>query len=203
MGSRLRPAFQQISYLGEDIKRIVNRKRHRWISVWFTQCATAVIRYRFNRFIYLALGKYAKVYFTLVSPIAFMFRPWIGHSEINYEADIGSGLFILHPTFGVYVSQKVVAGKRLTLTGGNLIGSRRHPPPGTNWAADDFIARWGVAIGDDVMLGTNAVVLGPLTIGDNVKIGAGAVVVKGIASNEVVVGVPARPVNNRKILSEG
>ena len=47
-------------------------------------------------------------------------------------------------------------------------------------------------IGNHVMVGAGATVLGPVIIGDNVQIGAGAVVVKDVPDNCVVIGVPAR-----------
>ena len=47
-------------------------------------------------------------------------------------------------------------------------------------------------IGDNVMIGAGALVLGPVKIGDNVQIGAGAVVVNDIPENCVVTGIPAK-----------
>ena len=54
-------------------------------------------------------------------------------------------------------------------------------------------------LGNNVMVGTGARVLGPITIGNNVKIGASAVVLKDIEDNVTVVGIPPRVVKNNKL----
>lgn len=51
-----------------------------------------------------------------------------------------------------------------------------------------------ICIGDNVSLGANAVILGPIIMGNNVMIGAGAVVVKNANDGEVLIGVPAHPI---------
>lgn len=53
-------------------------------------------------------------------------------------------------------------------------------------------------IGNNVMIGAGAKVLGPISIGDNVRIGAGAVVIKSIEDNATVVGVPENKIIKRK-----
>jgi serine O-acetyltransferase len=85
---------------------------------------------------------------------------------------------VLHPALGTVVGAKTVAGSRLTLVGGNLIGGRQSPAT--------------VVIGSNVTLGANAVVLGPVRIGSNCRIGAGAVVTTNAPDGSVMVGVPAR-----------
>ena len=60
------------------------------------------------------------------------------------------------------------------------------------------IGQSGVVVGDNVLLGAGAVLLGPVTIGDNVKIGANAVVTKSVPPNLTVVGIPARIVKKEK-----
>ncbi|MEZ5176985.1 MAG: hypothetical protein R2746_01530 [Acidimicrobiales bacterium] len=96
-------------------------------------------------------------------------------SEIDYRADIGPGLRILHPQLGVVVGARVVAGAGLILAGGNAVG--------------DGAPR----LGDHVQLGVNAVVVGDVVLGDGVVVGAGAVVVHDFAGPGTLVGVPARP----------
>ena len=55
-------------------------------------------------------------------------------------------------------------------------------------------------IGDNVSVGANAVIIGPIRIGNNVTVGAGAVVVKDVPDNAVVVGNPARLIKYNKPL---
>jgi len=54
-----------------------------------------------------------------------------------------------------------------------------------------------VIIGNNVLIGANAVILPGVKIGDNTVIGAGAVVTKNVPKNTIVIGVPAKPVKNR------
>lgn len=51
-------------------------------------------------------------------------------------------------------------------------------------------------IGDNVDIGANVAIIGPVSVGDNVIIGAGSIVVKDISSNKIAVGNPAREVKN-------
>ncbi len=100
--------------------------------------------------------------------------------EIHPGADIGEGLFIDHG-MGVVVGETTVIGKNVTLFQGVTLGGtgkekgKRHPN-----------------IGDNVVVGTGAKVLGNITIGDNAYIGANAVVLKDVPANSTVVGVPGR-----------
>lgn len=98
---------------------------------------------------------------------------------LNYRAEIGPGLCILHSTQGCVIGPDVVIGDNLTMVGGNIIGRKK------NFTVGEYI------IGNNVELGANAVIIGPLKIGNNVKIGASACVVKDSGSNITLVGVPA------------
>ena len=71
---------------------------------------------------------------------------------------------------------------RASTTIGNVMGS-------------DGVASASPVIGDDVELGANVVMVGPLHIGDGARIGAGAVVVKDVPPGGVAVGNPARLLN--------
>src|ERR1019366_1765702 len=100
----------------------------------------------------------------LFFPVFTLLRFLSAEHEIDYSADIGKGLRVLHPTLGVVVSGHTIAGENLTLKGGNCNGSRTAMQLGD------------IAIGSNVSLGANAVILGPVRIGDGCAIGAGAVV---------------------------
>ncbi|QAT18035.1 serine O-acetyltransferase [Candidatus Velamenicoccus archaeovorus] len=100
--------------------------------------------------------------------------------EIHPAAQIGDGLFIDHG-MGVVIGETSVVGKNVTLYQGVTLGGtgkekgKRHPN-----------------IGDNVVIGTGAKVLGNITVGDNSYIGANAVVLKDVPPNATVVGVPGR-----------
>ncbi len=105
--------------------------------------------------------------------------------EIHPAANIGRRLFIDHGT-GVVIGETTVIGDDCTLYQGVTLGGtgkdkgKRHP-----------------TLGDHVMVGAGAKVLGPITIGDDVRIAAGAVVLQDIPSHSTAVGVPARVVRRK------
>ncbi len=181
MVKRLTLSARQILFLSLDLDRAVNRRPWRLISVPFSGAFAAIASYRISRALFLLLGPSYKVLRTILAPLTFLLRPWTGGIEIHYEADVAGGLQILHPSLGAVISKYAVIGANLTLTGGNCVGGRRPLRRGEIW------------IGDDVFLGANASVLGPIRVGDRVNIGAGAVAVRDIPDDTTVTGVPATP----------
>lgn len=102
--------------------------------------------------------------------------------EISNRAKIGSGLLIPHPQ-GIVIGGGVVIGKNATIQQGTTIGAN----------IDKIInGKRYPNIGDNVLIGAGAKVLGPISIGDNSIIGANAVVTKDIPKNSIAVGIPAR-----------
>lgn len=102
--------------------------------------------------------------------------------EIHPGARIGSGFFIDHG-MGVVIGETAEIGDGVTLYQGVTLGGtgkergKRHP-----------------TLGNGVMVGVGAKILGNVTIGDNCRIGAGAVVVDSVPPNCTVVGIPGRVV---------
>ena len=102
--------------------------------------------------------------------------------EIHPGAKIGRGLFIDHGS-GVVIGETAEIGDYCTLYQGVTLGGtgkgkgKRHP-----------------TLGNNVMVGCGAKVLGPFKVGDNAKIAANAVVLEAIPANATAVGVPARVV---------
>ena len=100
--------------------------------------------------------------------------------EIHPAARLGPGLFIDHG-MGVVIGETAEVGKNVTLyqgvslAGTSLKREKRHP-----------------TLGDNVVVGAGAKVIGAIHIGDNSRIGAGSVVVRDVPPNSVVVGVPGR-----------
>lgn len=101
-------------------------------------------------------------------------------ADLAWQASVGAGLVLHHPT-GVVWGPDVTVGARCRVQQGVTIGGRG------GGAADG-----SPAIGDDVILGAGARVLGPIHVGDRVLVGANAVVVRDARSGATLVGVPAR-----------
>lgn len=133
----------------------------------------AVIAYRIARVIWLW-----KIPF---------FPRWISQTarfltgvEIHPGAQIGKGLFIDHG-MGVVIGETTIIGDNVTLFQGVTLGGtgketgKRHP-----------------TLGDNIVVGTGAKVLGNIEVGSNSYIGANAVVIRNVPPNATVVGVPGR-----------
>ena len=105
---------------------------------------------------------------------------WFTGIEIHPGASIGQGLFIDHG-MGVVIGETSIIGENVTLFQGVTLGGtgkergKRHP-----------------TLGNNVVVGAGAKILGNVKIGDNVQIGANAVVIKDAPPNSTVVGVPGR-----------
>jgi serine O-acetyltransferase len=107
-------------------------------------------------------------------------------ADIHPLATIGPGLFLPHSA-GIVIGPDVVVGARVRLYQGVTLGEPVHQGAGV-WAAPH--------VGDDVVIGAHAVVLGAVTIGDGAVVGANSVVTADVAPGTVVAGVPARPVRD-------
>lgn len=100
--------------------------------------------------------------------------------EIHPGAEIGKDFFIDHGG-GVVIGETAKIGDNVTIYQGVVLGGtmidpvKRHP-----------------TLGNNIVVGTGAKLLGPISIGDNVRIGANSVVVKDVPPNSVVVGVPGK-----------
>ena len=105
---------------------------------------------------------------------------WLTGIEIHPGAEIADGFFIDHG-MGVVIGETTVIGSNVTIFQGVTLGGtgkepgKRHP-----------------TLGNNVVVGTGAKVLGNVKVGDNVQIGANAVVVRDVPPNSTVVGVPGR-----------
>ena len=104
--------------------------------------------------------------------------------EIHPGATIGRRFFIDHGA-GVLIGETAEIGDDVLMYTGAVLGGtslkkeKRHP-----------------TIGNDVVIGTGAIVLGAITVGDRAKIGAGSVVVKSVPPEATVVGIPGRIVED-------
>ncbi len=100
--------------------------------------------------------------------------------EIHPGAQIGRGLFVDHG-MGVVIGETSIVGENVTLFQGVTLGGtgketgKRHP-----------------TLGDNIVIGAGAKILGNIEIGSNSYVGANAVVIKNVPANTTVVGVPGR-----------
>ncbi len=110
---------------------------------------------------------------------------WVTGIEIHPGATIGRRFFIDHG-MGVVIGETTVIGDDVILYQGVTLGGtgkdrgKRHP-----------------TLGNHVVVGTGAKVLGNITLGNNVKVGAGSVVVHSVPDDSTVVGIPGRVVRTR------
>lgn len=143
----------------------------------------AVIWHRFAHWLHKHKLKFLA---RLVSQIARFFTG----IEIHPAAKIGKGLLIDHG-MGVVIGETAEIGddctiyQCVTLGGTGKETGKRHP-----------------TLGNNVMVGSGAKVLGPLTIGNNSKIAAGAVVLSDVPDNSTAVGIPARIVRRDGVAVE-
>ena len=102
--------------------------------------------------------------------------------DINPAARIGSGIMLDHAT-GFVMGETAVLGNDCSILQGVTLG-------GTGKADEDRHPK----IGNRVLIGAGACVLGNITVGDDAKIAAGSVVLKPVSEKCTVAGVPAKPV---------
>lgn len=133
----------------------------------------ALMIYRIAHFLY-------KLHLFFTSRLLSQYVRFITGIEIHPGAKIGRNFFVDHG-MGVVIGETAVIGDNVllyqgvTLGGAGLEKGKRHP-----------------TVGNNVVIGAGAKVLGSITIGDNSYIGANAVVIKDVPANSTVVGVPGR-----------
>lgn len=154
-----------------------------YIGVFFNYpCVHAVFWHRIAHFFY-------KIKFLFLARLISQIVRWFTLIEIHPGAKIGKNLLIDHGC-GVVIGETAEIGDNCTIYQGVTLGGtgkdqgKRHP-----------------TIGNNVMIGAGAKVLGPFTVGDNSKIAANAVVLSEVPPDSTCVGVPGRIVkrNNERV----
>ena len=162
-------------YVKEQIKLI--RKNDPAINsnleVFLYPCFKVLIYYRIAHFFYI------KKHYFIARFLSERAKRKTG-IEIHPGAVIGKNLFIDHGT-GIVIGETTIIKDNVTIYHGVTLGGRgldkgkRHP-----------------TIGNNVIIGCGAKILGNINIGDNVKIGANAVVLKDVIDNATIVGIPGK-----------
>jgi serine O-acetyltransferase len=135
----------------------------------------ALVAYRISHWLWMHDWKF------MGRVLSYFFR-WLTGIEIHPAAQIGRRFFIDHG-MGVVIGETSVIGDNVFIYHGVTLGGlssksgKRHP-----------------TIGDNVVIGAGAQVLGPVTVGRNTKIGSGSVVLQEVPEYSTVIGVPGRVV---------
>tara|TARA_B100001057_G_scaffold223692_1_gene223974 strand:- start:427 stop:1011 length:585 start_codon:yes stop_codon:yes gene_type:complete len=127
--------------------------------------------------------------FDLIARIISQFSRFMTGIEIHPKAKIGKNLFIDHG-MGVVIGETSDIGDNVTIYHMATLGGIS---PSIN-SNDQRELKRHPTLQDNVVVGSGAQVLGPITIGKNAKIGANAVVTKDVPENGVMVGIPAKNV---------
>lgn len=162
-------------YIKEQIKLI--RKNDPAINsnleVFLYPCFKVLIYYKIAHFFYI------KKHYFIARFLSERAKRKTG-IEIHPGAIIGNNLFIDHGT-GIVIGETTIIKDNVTIYHGVTLGGRgldkgkRHP-----------------TIGNNVIIGCGAKILGNISIGDNVKIGANSVVLKDVIDNATIVGIPGK-----------
>ena len=173
--------FRFFYYLAADLKRAAFLMELNASSPWtffkvfFTPRFVPVFLCRLAHFFYLVgIKPFAK----LVSLLNFL----IFGIEIASRCEIGPGLYFPH-TQGIVIGALSI-GSNATIYHGVTLGALE-----VNFA---YSSAMRPTIGNNVLIGSGAKILGGITVGDNVRVGANAVVLDSVPSNTLAVGVPAK-----------
>ena len=164
--------FKKLKYDIENVMKNDPAARTKLEVLLLYQSIHVLIFYR------IAHGLYKIKLFFLARLISQLGRFFTG-IEIHPGAKIGKGLFIDHG-MGVVIGETAEIGDNVTIYHGVTLGGtgkdkgKRHP-----------------TVGNNVIIGCGAKILGPISIGDEAKIGANSVVLKDVPKGKTAVGIPA------------
>jgi serine O-acetyltransferase len=162
--------------LKRDIRAALNRDPAARSALEVLVCYPGLHALYFHRVAYWFWNRNLKTLGRLISHVG----RFLTGIEIHPGAHLGRGLFIDHG-LGVVIGETSEIGEDVTIYQGVTLGGtslekkKRHP-----------------TIGNGVVIGAGATILGPIKVGDNSRIGSGSVVVKEVPPNSLVVGVPGQ-----------
>jgi len=173
--------FQNLS---EDLRRYGSAWQQTK-ALLFAPRVWAIVAFRFARWVQTARVSILRVPLGILVALIAVFVDIATSIELPPQVAIGPGLFIPHTGY-IVVGSTTTIGRHCTLTQGVTIGHR---------GGGQISSFAGPVIGDRVYIGPGAAVLGPIKIGDDVLIGANAVVTRSVPARAVVAGNPARVIS--------
>ena len=169
--------------LSRDFRAVFERDpaaRSRWTVLLTYPGFHAVVLYRIAHALYCRR-------LTLTARLLSLLARFLTGVEIHPAATIGAGFFIDHG-MGVVIGETTVIGEEVTLFQGVSLGGtgkekgrKRHP-----------------TLGNHVLVGAGAKILGNVTIGEGARVGSNAVVLRSIPPHSTVVGIPGRVVRSKE-----
>ncbi|MBP3841961.1 MAG: serine acetyltransferase [Bacilli bacterium] len=129
--------------------------------------------------IYKLSNKMYRMHFHIIPKILKTFIRVIYGATIPYKSTIGDGTVFPHGALGVVIHEDAIIGNNCKILPNAVIGGR----------GDEKSVP---VIGNNVLIGAGAVIIGNVKIGDNSSVGANAVVLKDVPNNSIAVGVPAK-----------
>jgi serine O-acetyltransferase len=145
---------------------------------WGAQGFWVLVVYRFGQWRYRVRPALLRKFFSLLYRIAFKFIQIVAGVELPCEAQIGRN-FVIDHFGGIIISGYAKFGDNCRIRNGVVVGLRRVDEP------------CAPVIGNNVDIGSGAKVLGAISIGDNVVIGANAVVLCNVPNDSIATGIPA------------
>ncbi|MDP6680840.1 MAG: serine O-acetyltransferase [Pelagibacteraceae bacterium] len=133
---------------------------------------------------------FSKAKFDLVARLISQLSRFFTGIEIHPKAEIGKNFFIDHG-MGVVIGETSEIGDNVTIYHATTLGGIS---PSIKSDEQRYVKRHPT-LKNNVVVGSGAQVLGPIVVGENAKIGANAVVTKDVPANAVMVGIPAKNVN--------
>lgn len=167
-----------LSLLREDVRCVFGRDpaaRNTWEVLTTYPGVHAIIFYRIAHALWQRGWRYSARLLSFIARLA-------TNVDIHPGARIGRRLFIDHGA-GVVIGETAEIGDDVTLYHGVTLG-------GTTWNT----GKRHPTLGDHVVVGAGAKILGAITLGARVRVGANSVVIKSVPADHTVVGIPARPV---------
>lgn len=140
----------------------------------------AVLLHRISHRLWLANWKFAARFLAA-------FGRWLTNVDIHPGAVIGRRFFIDHGA-GVVIGETAEVGNDVTLYHGVTLG-------GTTWNKE----KRHPTLGNNVLVGAGAKILGPITLGDKVRVGANSVVIKDVPPCCTVIGIPGRIIQTKGV----
>ncbi|TEU27968.1 MAG: serine O-acetyltransferase [Gammaproteobacteria bacterium] len=166
----------------EDIQSVFDRDpaaRNTFEIITTYSGVQAMLFYRLTHWLWLLKLKWLARFISMLAR-------WLTGIEIHPAAVIGRRFFIDHG-MGVVIGETAEIGDDCTLYHGVTLG-------GTTWKK----GKRHPTLGNNVVIGAGAKILGPITLGDDVRVGSNSVVVKSVSNAQTVVGVPARVLKDSK-----